>query len=386
MRNGKIAVWGGGLAGRLAALCLRRAGHEVVLFEAGGRDGAESAAYVAAAMLAPSAEAVDAPPAVVRLGWASLPLWRALLPTLPEAVWMQENGSVVVWHGQDAALSRQFVRDLERCETAVSRYWDAAEVALHEPQLAGRFRSAVFLPQEGQLDGRQVLMALAAALEVEGVDCRWHCAVEYADLGDFAWRVDCRGMGAQADWNRGWASMDADSSSRAALTGNRDGAAIALASGGLLRGVRGEVARVHAPEVVLQRPVRLLHPRYPLYIAPKENGIFVIGATQLESESRAAVRVRSGLELLSALYAVHPAFGEAEIVSLASGLRPTLPHHAPEIRYRPQSGDVALNGLFRHGFMIAPAVVVSLCDLLVRLMAGEVPDGRAGGDVAWVRG
>lgn len=358
MQNGKIAVWGGGLVGRLVALCLRRAGHGVVLFEAGSRDGAESAAYVAAAMLAPSAESVDASANVVRLGWASLALWRTLLPTLPVSVWMQEKGTAVVWHGQDVALARQFARDLGRNGQAHSQTWGAADLAVHEPQLGNRFREALFLPMEGQLDGRQVLLALAAALEEEGVDCRWQTAAAYADLQNFDWRVDCRGMGAQEDWQH--------------------------TSGSLLRGVRGEVARVFAPEVLLNRPVRLLHPRYPLYIAPKQDGIFVIGATQLESESRANVRVRSALELLSALYTVHPAFGEAEIVALSSGLRPTLSHHEPEIRYSPAKRDVAVNGLFRHGFMIAPAVVQSVCDLLAVLMTGTLPD-EAAGDVAWVK-
>lgn len=97
-----------------------------------------------------------------------------------------------------------------------------------------------------------------------------------------------------------------------------------------LRGIRGEVARVYTPEITLNRPVRLLHPRYPLYIAPKENHVFVIGATQIESESQAPASVRSGLELLSALYAVHPAFGEADILEIAAGLRPTLNHHNPK--------------------------------------------------------
>ena len=63
------------------------------------------------------------------------------------------------------------------------------------------------------------------------------------------------------------------------------------------------------------------------------NHIFVIGATQIESESQAPASVRSGLELLSALYAVHPAFGEANLLELATGLRPTLNHHNPEIRF-----------------------------------------------------
>ena len=63
-------------------------------------------------------------------------------------------------------------------------------------------------------------------------------------------------------------------------------------------------------EIVLSRPVRLIHPRWPLYIIPRANNQFMIGATSIERED-AGVSVRSALELLSAAYAVHPAFGEA---------------------------------------------------------------------------
>lgn len=350
-----VAVTGGGLCGRLTALLLLRSGCRVSLFEQGARSGGGSAAYVAAAMLAPLAEAVDAPPEVVRLGRQSMPLWQALLPTLPETVMMQQNGSLLVWHAQDRALAVQFGRHLQRAcgGGAAAEPWTAEQLAAGEPQLAGRFREALFLPGEGQLDNRQVLSALAAALEAEGADCRWGCAAEPAALaGGFDWVFDCRGTAAKPDWN--------------------------AAGGSRLRGVRGEVARVYAPEVSLNRPVRLLHPRYPLYIAPKQNHVFVIGATQLESERSGAVSVRSSLELMSALYALSPAFGEAEILELSSGLRPTLEHHRPEIRYCPRARRIEINGLFRHGFMIAPAVAGAAVRLFGCLADGAVPPGTDG--------
>ena len=67
--------------------------------------------------------------------------------------------------------------------------------------------------------------------------------------------------------------------------------------------------RLHAPEVSLRRPVRLMHPRYPLYIAPKPDHVFVIGATEIESEDTSPASVRSTLELLSAAYSLHSGFG-----------------------------------------------------------------------------
>ena len=139
------------------------------------------------------------------------------------------------------------------------------------------------------------------------------------------WVLDCRGLGAKGQWSA-------------------------------LRGVRGEVVRIHAPDVTLQRPTRLVHPRYPIYIAPKQDHLFVIGATEIESDDLSPASVRSTLELLSAAYAVHPGFAEGRILELATQCRPTLPDNLPAIRQTRQ-GVLEINGLYRHGFMIAPAML-----------------------------
>ncbi|KLT72145.1 cytochrome C biogenesis protein CcdA [Neisseria arctica] len=334
------AILGGGLCGRLLAIRLAEQGIQTALFEQGSRNGENAAAYIAAAMLAPAAESVEATPEVIALGYQSLPIWRAIIERLDTPVFMQQNGSLIVWHSQDKPLARQFEQHLHRAGTGL-QYWQAADIAAAEPQLRGRFQAGFYLPEEGQLDNRQILAALANQAEQLGVQCHWHRTTDIETLQkQFACVIDCRGIGAKSSWNR------------------------PSENGSRLRGVRGEVARVYAPEVSLNRPVRLLHPRYPLYIAPKQNNVFVIGATQIESESEAPASVRSGLELLSALYAVHPAFGEAQILEFAAKLRPTLNHHNPEIRYRTDRSLVEINGLFRHGFMIAPAVTAAAARLI----------------------
>ncbi|VEE99564.1 FAD-dependent oxidoreductase [Neisseria canis] len=345
-----VAVLGGGLVGRLTAWQLMQHGIKADVFDKGSREGSDAAAFVAAAMLAPSAESVEATPLVVALGRQSIPLWRDILSRLDKPVFMQQNGSLIVWHPQDKPLAVQFEQHLHRAAGDVAQHWQRADIAAHEPQLAPRFQTGIYLPEEGQLDGRQVLLALADSLEQQ-LACHWHTETDVETLRQsYQWVIDCRGFGAQSVWNR----AAAPSPSR-------------------LRGIRGEVARVYAPEISLNRPVRLLHPRYPLYIAPKEQHVFVIGATQIESESRAPVSVRSGLELLSALYAVHPAFGEAQVLEIAVGLRPTLNHHNPEIRFSREMRVMEVNGLFRHGFMIAPAVTRAAVRLALALMDGQQP-------------
>ncbi|MEX3935634.1 FAD-dependent oxidoreductase [Paraburkholderia phymatum] len=348
-----FAVIGGGLCGRLVAWQLAGDGHRVALYERGDASGSQAAAWVAAAMLAPLAEAASAELLITRLGAASLETWPTLLDQLPERVFFQRNGSLIVWHHSDRAEAPLFERRLRA--NAPAELLDGGLVALAgaqvgaaEPALGGRFNQGWLLPHEGQLDNRQLLAALAAGLAARGVETHWNTSVDDNALPAARITIDCRGLGAKPVMPT-------------------------------LRGIRGEVARVHAPGIGLTRPVRLLHPRYPLYIAPKENDLYVIGATEVEGEDMSPVSVRSALELLSAAFSVHPAFGEARILELNSQCRPTLPDHRPALMWDGAS-TLRVNGLYRHGYMIVPEIAGEAVRFASALLDGRVADEDAFAD------
>lgn len=337
------AILGGGLMGRLLAVTLAQVGCTVDLYEAGGPDAEGAAARVAAAMLAPLAESAVAPPSVVRMGHHALGRWPALIASLAAPVFFQREGTLVLWHRQDASEAARLARVLAHTgevvpELAAMKSLDAADIAALEPSLGQRFARGLLLPDEGQLDNRALLSALLATLqEMPEVRLHWHAPRSVDDFapgsaGQPERVIDCRGLGARPQWSA-------------------------------IRGVRGEVIRVHAPEVALLRPTRLVHPRYPLYIAPKPDHLFVIGATEIESDDMSPASVRSTLELLSAAYAVHSGFAEARIVEIATQCRPTLPDNLPAIR-QSRPGVMQINGLYRHGFMIAPAILDVAMELL----------------------
>jgi glycine oxidase len=122
-----------------------------------------------------------------------------------------------------------------------------------------------------------------------------------------------------------------------------------------VRGVRGEIFWLQAPGLALQRPVRLLHPRHRVYIVPRAPDLVVVGASEIESEDRSPVSLRSTVELLAAAHSVLPELAEARIVHSESNLRPALPDNLPLLQR--QDGLTRINGLFRHGWLIAPALV-----------------------------
>jgi glycine oxidase len=304
-----VTVIGAGIAGAWQALLFAQAGHDVTLHEQGDASMMLSTSHWAGGMLAPWCESEAAEPVISRLGLRSLDLWRQHLPDTPF------NGSLVVAHARDRSDFERFAK-----LTSGHRRIDAPALAVLEPSLEGRFRDALFFPDEGHVEPRRVLPKLHEKIVAAGGHIRFNSEVETGEFDGLV--IDCRGL----------AARDAQAE---------------------LRGVKGEMILIETAEVRLARPVRLIHPRWPLYVIPREDNMFMLGATSIEAEDT-GVSVRSALELLGAAYAVHPAFAEARIVEFGSGLRPAFPDNLPRIAV--DEDMIAVNGLYRHGFLIAPAL------------------------------
>jgi glycine oxidase len=288
-------------------------------------------------MLSPLAELATADLAVFELAQRAMALWPQWLEELHHdsgcAVYHRCEGTLVVAHGPDLGSLAQFERALRHrlpaAHEAQVRTLLGEAIGEIEPLLAGRFEHGLFLEGEGQLANNELLLALAMALE--RLNVRWHDGEAVNSLKGVADHadvlIDARGLGARPDWPR-------------------------------LRGVRGEVITLECRGATLRRPVRLMHPRYPLYVVPRPGHRFVVGATELESEDAGPITLRSVLELGSALHSLHPAFGEARVLHTAAALRPALDDNCPALRLH--EGVWQLNGLYRHGYLCAPALVESL--------------------------
>jgi glycine oxidase len=92
-----------------------------------------------------------------------------------------------------------------------------------------------------------------------------------------------------------------------------------------------------------------------VYLVPRAPDLVVVGASEIESEDRSPVSVRTTVELLAAAHSVIPELAEARIVHSETNLRPALPDNLPLLETQP--GLTRINGLFRHGWLIAPALV-----------------------------
>ncbi len=319
----ETTILGAGVAGLAVAAELADRGLPVAVVDRGGGPGPHACSWWAGGMLAPFCEGESAEEPVVRLGQEAAGWWQRHAGTV------RRDGTLVVALGRDRSELDRFARRTSRHQTL-----DAAAVAALEPDLAGRFRAALFFADEARLDPRATLAALRERLAGQGVAIRTGEAATGAV-------IDCRGLAA------------------------RD----ALAD---LRGVKGEMLVLRCPDVTLTRTVRLLHPRIPLYVVPRGDGVYMIGATTIEAGERSRITARSLLEMLTAAYALHPAFGEAEVMEIGVDARPAFRDNLPRIRRR--GARLYVNGLYRHGFLLAPALARMTADLLMEGKRPEVMD------------
>ncbi len=340
-----IGIVGAGLVGRTLAwqLLQKKNGGSlnITLFDKDPIESGSAAAYTAAGMLAPYSELQSAESKVFSLGMRSLAIWPQLVDSLKEDVGYNNNGSIIIAHGADKPDYLQFVRQLKtKLDSAFTEQIEELSsqgLANISPTLAQNFSAGMHLKEEAVINSNLYMQTIANRLIEAGV--LWQANTRVTAIShspttaptvecknkkhEFDWVVDCRGMGAKKQ-----------------LTN--------------LRGVRGEVLTLYAPEVDLSHQVRLVHPRYCLYLVPRQDHIFVLGATQIESDDSSPVSVRSALELLSAVYSIHPGFAEARIMRLDANCRPAFPDNYPLININ--NRVMTINGLFRHGYLLAPIV------------------------------
>ncbi len=330
-----IGIAGVGLVGRVLALNLLRQGHTLTLFDEDTAYGDNAAGMAAAGMLAVFAELESAESVIFEHGKRSIALWPELLEQIGIVNAYQQEGSIITAHPQDYSELDHFIETLKSKvdEASEIQLLDRSELTQLEPDME-QHAKAFFIPQEGQVDAQRFMKASSDYL-LDHPDVKWHqeIKVEEVKAGEicfagvcepFDWVFDTRGLGAQKQVED-------------------------------LRGVRGEVFWLDAPEVNITRPTRMLHPRYKIYIVPRPDNRYIIGATEIESEDKSPMSVRSSLELLSAVYSMHSGFAEARIVNMVTNCRPTLKDNLPAIAQDKKL--TRINGLYRHGYLLAPAVV-----------------------------
>lgn len=331
----KAGVVGAGITGRLLSLALTQANWQVTLYDRSDLANRSSCSMAAAGLLTPISELDKSDLIIFQLGKDALKnYWPEVLRALPTTLYFQQNGCLTLAHPQDQAELTHFINRIQHKLNDDSFYqtYSQQHIKVLEPEIS-HFNHGYYFPEEGCIDSQQLFHALGETLQHRGVKFINNTAIQKITPGkiysenacdQFDMVFDCRGLGAKSTYPN-------------------------------LRGVRGELIKVQALDVNIHHPIRLLHPRYSLYLVPRPNNIYLIGASEIESENFGPITIKSALELLSALYYLHPNFAEAQIVETITQCRPALSDHLPQIKYC--EGFIAINGLYRHGYLIGPSLV-----------------------------
>lgn len=320
----KVLVNGAGIGGLCAAFELALRGAEVTLKEKSAELGVNPS-WQAGGMLAPWCEGEAADEIVVAEGAKAVHWWKKALPNE-----VRHRGTLVVAAPRDVSELSRF-----SAQTANHDMIDGNRISELEPSLTGRYRKALFFKEEAHIDPRRAMLALADKLHAMGGQIELGASGEPDDP---AYDVVVNAIGMAQKDNR-------------------------------LRGVRGEMLIVRTPDVALSRPVRLLHPRIPLYVVPRADHHFMIGATMIESDANLKPTVRSVVELLNASFTLHPAFAEAEVIEMNSGVRPAFADNIPRVERRGR--QILINGFYRHGYLMAPSLAVQAADMAFDLNKTE---------------
>jgi glycine oxidase len=337
-----IGIAGAGLLGRLLAHLLTQQGHAVSVFDPADAPAARgAAAWTAAGMLSPTAELECADMTVFQYGLRSIRRWAEIVPTLPTPVTLTCAGSLLLAHRPDTGAAQRTIGLLAQKAPPDHRPQAISPDQLKElePDVRGPTQSWL-LPHEAQIDTVEAMRALYAGARTAG----WHWNAGISDV--------MPGTLCQQDRKHAFDHVFDVRGAGARSAAPIDPAEISCSN---VRGVRGEIFWLHAPGVELHRPLRLLHPRHRVYLVPRRDNIIIVGATEIESEDRSSVSLRSTVELLAAAHSVMPGLAEARVVHSETNLRPALIDNLPRIEH--ESGLTRINGLFRHGWLMAPALV-----------------------------
>lgn len=310
----KIAVIGTGIAGLTAALEAVNHG-SVTVFSDPNRP---PASRCAGGMIAPYSESdtldLDLQALAVR---HSLPYWKELAEK--HAIHYAENGTLVVAHEADSGYLKRFQTHLPQGTYELLNKQDLTE---KESLLARRYNGGLWVYDEAYMDTAQMLNAMKAEI-AKSAEIIAHPFPE--NYQDYDLIIEATGRSAKIEG---------------------------------MRTVKGERILLRCPDIKLSHCVRIMHPRYPLYIVPHAQNIFMVGATMIEDNESDEFSLRSAMELMSAFTSLGAQVLESDIIAMETGHRPAFTNHRPRIIR--EGKKVQVNGVYRHGFLLAPVLAKAI--------------------------
>ena len=352
-----VTIIGGGVIGCTIAWRLAQQGLKVTLLER-GRIGCE-ASRAAAGMLSPQGES-QTPGPFFDLCLNSRSIYRRFADELGEA------SGIDVEYNDDGTLFIVSQREDQQEKTAWTSWQIDAGLRLErltpedanrlEPAITREAASAVFLPDEHQVENRRLMDALKAAMKRAGVHVFEGAEVSSLITG----HGKVAGVGLRRERLLSGAVVVAAGAWSASLLEQLNLNVELIPARGQMIALKGKTSPIK----------RVLHSS-EIYIVPRRDGRLLAGATVEYAGFQKAVTVAGVNHLLSAAIKLVPSLGGFEVVETWSGLRPDTVDHLPIIGPSSIDNLTLATGHFRNGILLAPITADLMSELIV---LGRVPE------------
>lgn len=354
----RTAIVGAGVNGLAIAWQLARHGCTVDVYER-GRIG-QGASWAAAGMLAPGAEAEPGEDAVTAAGRQALDLWPAFARDLQQASGidpeLRTDGLMIAATNRDEAEQLRHDHSFLQQQGVPAEWLSGAEARRREPYLRAGLPGALFSPNDGQANNRQLVRALAAAARAAGARIHEQTPVDALDTA----------QGRAAGLIVQGARVPADAVVLCAGAWGREIDGVPTAAQAPIRPIKGQMLSLRMdPDQPLLHHV-LWAPK--VYLVPRRDGQLLIGATVEEKGFEDAMTAGGVFALLEAAWRAIPAIEELPIAEMWAGHRPGSRDDAPVLGATPVDGLYLANGHHRNGILMTP--------LSGQAVAAEILTGR----------
>lgn len=339
----RIAIVGGGVAGLACAWVLLRRGADVDVFEAG--EPGRAALWASGGMLAAAFESAlhDVPDTLAELAKHSQSLWKDWAEDLgAKQIGYRAAGVLAPASGQGGAAW------LDRLEGRARALGFAFERRTRLP--AGmQANGALFFPDDGELDNRQLGGVLTRAVHDAGGRIHANCGVRAVEV--------CAEMTLSHD--RGEHRADA-----VILATGHEGHGLAPYEPALdhIIPVKGHMLSLRAADVRLDSCIRA----ETVYLSQKPDARIVVGATSEPGCSDHNIDDTAITALRTKASGLIPSLAEAVETERWCGVRPGTPDGLPILGQGRKRGVFVATGLYRNGVLLAPAAAELMAEIVLK--------------------
>jgi len=356
-----IAVVGGGVIGLGIAWQLARRGAHVVVFER--ETAGRAASWTAAGMLAPLSEVGFEEENFLHLGRESLRRYPQFLDELGKDSGMEvpldTRGTLLVGLDRDDAERLRRLFEF-RTQLGLPVEWLSGGGAREiEPLISPRVSSAIWIPDDHQIDNRQLTGALKTAFEKCGGTLHENLAVREISIDNG------RVTGLRTEDR----SFEAVTVVIAAGCWSKQFEGIPKELLPPVRPVKGQILTLRADDTfALSHVVRAPD----AYLLPKDDGRVILGASEEEMGFDTTITVGPVYKLLERGWETIPAIYDLAVQEIEAGLRPGSRDHDPIVGETPIEGLYYATGHYRHGILLAPSTAYEMSGLILDAASSEL--------------